>query len=54
MFKWLLAGVIASYLAGIITFTTYHSVMAPEARVLTALEHGASWPGIVFRALVGI
>ena len=54
MFKWLLAGVIATYVAGIIAFSTYHSVMAPETRILTALEHGASWPGIVFRALISI
>ena len=54
MFKWLLIGVIAIYVAGIISFTTYHSVMAPEASVLTALEHGVSWPGIVLRALVSI
>ena len=54
MFKWLLAGVIATYVAGIIAFSTYHSVMAPETRILTTLEHGASWPGIVFRALVSI
>ena len=54
MFKWLLTGVIATYFAGIITFSTYHSVIAPEASILTALEHGASWPGIVFRALVSI
>ncbi len=54
MFKWLLIGVIAIYVAGIISFTTYHSVMAPEASVLTALEHGVSWPGIALRALVSI
>jgi hypothetical protein len=34
MLKWLLAGVIATYFAGIIAVSTYHSVMAPEARVL--------------------
>lgn len=54
MFKWLLTGVIATYFAGIIAFSTYHSVMAPDANVLAVLEHGASWPGIVLRALVSI
>ena len=44
--------VIATYVAGIISFSTYHGIMAPEVSVLTALGHGASWPGIVFRALV--
>ncbi len=52
MFKWLSISIIATYVAGIISFSTYHGIMAPEASVLTALGHGASWPGIVFRALV--
>jgi hypothetical protein len=54
MFKWLLTGVVAAYVAGILSFSMYHSVVASEASVLTALGHGTNWPGIVFRALVGI
>jgi hypothetical protein len=54
MFKWLLTGVIATYVAGILSFSMYHNVVVSEASVLTALEHGTSWPGIVFRALVDI
>ncbi len=54
MFKWLLTGVIATYVAGIMSFSAYHNVMASEASVLTALGYGASWPGIVIRALFSI
>jgi hypothetical protein len=52
MFKWLLAGVIATYFAGIINFSTYHRIAAPEASFLTALEHAVNWPGIVLSGLV--